>query len=257
VLRDDAGGVHGIAGGLVVSKVLVVDDHALFSLAVTVALSADDREVDTLDVTRLTRPAGVVDEVLREPPDIVLLDLDLGPSGDGREAIQPLTRAGVAVVVVTADLDPADWGRCLRLGARAVLTKDRPLEELADVVAGLEAGQSVLDAAEYQQLVSLDQQQSERDEQDLHRLASLSPREREILAALMDGHTVPEIADRDSVSVATLRTQMRSILQKLRVSNQIAAVGLAHRVHWTPPRDARPSSHAAPGGPQGLGRRDG
>ena len=67
------------------------------------------------------------------------------------------------------------------------------------------------------------------------RLDLLTTREREVLAHLMLGRTVREIAARSVVSEATVRTQVKSILAKLEVTSQLAAVGLAHHVGWRPP----------------------
>ena len=52
----------------------------------------------------------------------------------------------------------------------------------------------------------------------------------------MKGQTVREIATECVVAEATVRTQVKSILAKLEVTSQLAAVGLAHRVGWQPPQ---------------------
>ena len=130
------------------SKVVVIDDHALFSLAVAVALEAGGRQVEALDVNGAKdEEAALVAEALGHEPDIALVDLDLGTHGDGRKLIRPLTKAGVDVVVVSALPDEGDREKCLNKGARAVLTKDRPLEELVALVERLEQERRpVLDA---------------------------------------------------------------------------------------------------------------
>jgi DNA-binding NarL/FixJ family response regulator len=64
------------------------------------------------------------------------------------------------------------------------------------------------------------------------RLELLTPREKQVLGALIEGHNVREIARIGVVSEATVRTQVKSILGKLEVSSQLAAVGLAHHVGW-------------------------
>jgi two-component system, NarL family, nitrate/nitrite response regulator NarL len=56
-----------------------------------------------------------------------------------------------------------------------------------------------------------------------------------VLGHLMEGHTVHDIAALSVVSEATVRTQVKSILAKLEVSSQIAAVGMAHHVGWRQP----------------------
>ena len=60
-------------------------------------------------------------------------------------------------------------------------------------------------------------------------------RETEVLGHLMKGRAVRQIAERGAVSEATVRTQVKSILAKLEVTSQLAAVGVAHRVGWRPP----------------------
>ena len=78
------------------------------------------------------------------------------------------------------------------------------------------------------------------------RLDLLSTREREVLADLMAGRSVREIAERKVVSEATVRTQVKAVLAKLEVGSQLAAVGLAHRVDWRPPSE--PSGRRGTGG---------
>ena len=222
------------------STVLVLDDHALFAEAVTLALSTSGRSVHRVRLDPAgSSPSRLLASALRIRPDIALLDLDLGEYGDGHELIQPLTRAGVDVIVVTGHTDEADWGGCLRLGARVVVAKHRALAELLAVVHRLEVGQPVLDPGEYHRLTSLWQDRLAEDDDHRRRLARLTPREREVLGDLMAGRTIREIAGNDVVSEATVRTQVRTILHKLGVSTQIAAVGMAHRLAWSAPGGSR------------------
>ena len=67
------------------------------------------------------------------------------------------------------------------------------------------------------------------------RFESLSIREREILDHLISGRQVREIAELSVVSEATVRTQVKSILSKLGVTSQLAAVTLALQTRWRPP----------------------
>jgi DNA-binding NarL/FixJ family response regulator len=68
--------------------------------------------------------------------------------------------------------------------------------------------------------------------QTIRRLDWLTDRERAVLTHLMHGLTAQEIAATDFVSVATVRSQIASILMKLGVRNQLAAVAYAHRACW-------------------------
>jgi two-component system, NarL family, nitrate/nitrite response regulator NarL len=65
----------------------------------------------------------------------------------------------------------------------------------------------------------------------------LSRREQEVLLALMRGSTARDICKQSYVSLPTVRSQIHSILSKLGVSSQVAAVALAYRSGWPPERD--------------------
>jgi len=64
------------------------------------------------------------------------------------------------------------------------------------------------------------------------RFERLTPKEREVLLALMRGKTAQQISRESFVSLPTVRSQIRSILVKLDVSSQLGAVVLAYRSGW-------------------------
>lgn len=75
----------------------------------------------------------------------------------------------------------------------------------------------------------------------LQLFAALTNREKVVLAELMEGHCAEEIAKAAFLSISTIRSQIKSILQKLGVNSQLAAVALARRVGWSPDNeDATP-----------------
>lgn len=215
------------------SRVLIIEDHTLFAESLELVLS-----LEGYDVRRLPLPetggsmATLQSTALRSKARIVLLDLDLGRFGDGMNLIAPLARSGANVVVVTSSTDRGRWGACMRQGARKILSKGRPLQETIGTVRRLHQGLPVMTSDELERL--LDAWRSERMVTDdmRRRLELLTPREKQVLGALIEGHNVREIARTSVVSEATVRTQVKSILGKLEVSSQLAAVGLAHHVGW-------------------------
>jgi DNA-binding NarL/FixJ family response regulator len=209
--------------------VLVVEDHALFGETLALAL-----RLEGYDVRRptLSRDLDLLALAERMRPRVALLDLDLGEFGDGTSLIAPLTRGGTDVVVVTASADRAEWGGCLQRGARTVLSKNGPLETTTSTVRRLFLGLPVLGRLERDALLDEWRRGRQEDEELRDRFARLTHREREVLGDLVEGHGVQEIAASDVVSEATVRTQVKSILAKLEVSSQLAAVGLAHRMGW-------------------------
>jgi DNA-binding NarL/FixJ family response regulator len=166
---------------------------------------------------------------LRLRPSIALVDLDLGRYVDGADLIGPLTAAGVAVVVVTAIADRVRWGQCIDRGARAVLGKTGPFEQVVECVRRLSAGLPAMPRSERDAMVAL--WRRDRSETDVlrARFSRLTPRERQVLGKLAAGDSIRDIAVADVVSEATVRTQVKSILAKLEVSSQLAAVVLVHR----------------------------
>lgn len=169
---------------------------------------------------------------VRANPRTVLLDLDLGRFGDGANLIAPLARAGVNVVVLTASQDQGRWGECMRLGARKVLPKSGALQQALSVVRRLHQGLPVVTRAELESLLDAWTRERHVHEHLRRRLDQLTPRERQVLGALIEGRTVRAISKESVVSEATVRTQVKSILNKLEVSSQLAAVGLANQVGW-------------------------
>jgi two-component system nitrate/nitrite response regulator NarL len=218
-------------------RIVVVDDHDLFAEAVALSLRVEGFEVSRLC---LATCGDVLAAAFGERPSIALVDLDLGPFGDGSELIGPLTMSGIDVVLVTASRDRAEWGRCLHLGARAVVGKSGSLDAMVAVVRRLAQGLPAMPRAEREALMETWRRERAGSDGTRERFARLTRRERQVLGDLLAGLAVHDIAALDVVSEATVRTQVKSILAKLEVSSQLAAVVLAHRVGWhaTPKQEA-------------------
>ena len=218
-------------------RVLILEDHVLFAEALELALSVEGYDVRRVPVPEDERaPAAVLAAALRLRPRVVLLDLDLGGFGDGARLISPLARAGCNVIVVTASTDRSRWGEAIRFGARKVLSKSRPLNEILAAVRRINQGLAVMTREEREELLSAWYVERSSTRETEARFERLTARERQVLGHLMQGRTVREIANLSVVSEATVRTQVKSILAKLEVSSQLAAVGLAHSVGWRGPR---------------------
>ena len=219
-------------------RVVVLDDHALFAESLELALGVEQYTAIRPDPPKAgTSTRAAVQSVLKHRPDVVLLDLHLGDFGDSDALIRPLAEAGANVVIVSSTLDAARLGGCIQRGARAIVSKDRRLNEILAVVRRLRTGLPVLTAEDRESLIAAWRRDRQESEVAMTRLDLLSNREREVLAHLMAGRSVREIAERKVVSEGTVRTQVKAVLAKLEVGSQLAAVGLAHRVGWRPPGD--------------------
>lgn len=215
------------------TRITIVEDHALFAESLEAVLTMQGYDVRRVDLPTGVSPAGrLLSEVLKSRPRVVVLDLDLGRETDGMRMIEPLVRAGIAVVVVTGNTDHVRWGECLRHGARAVLDKASPLNRLIASLRLIVDGRAVM-PREVREGLLLAYHREKLVLHDLReRLHSLTPREAEVLRCLMSGHTVRDIAAASFVAEATVRSQVKSVLAKLQVSSQIAAVGAAHHAGW-------------------------
>jgi two-component system, NarL family, nitrate/nitrite response regulator NarL len=217
-------------------RIVIVEDHVLFAESLELALTVEGYDVRRVAIPdKEQSPGALIAAITRRRPRVVLLDLDLGRFGAGEKLIAPLARAGINVVVVTASIDRARWGEAVRHGARKVLSKSRPLNDILATARRINQGLQVMTREEREELL-LEWANEREHLVDLQaRLEQLTVREREVLAHLMKGRTVREIAVEGVVAEATVRTQVKSILAKLEVTSQLAAVGLAHRVGWRPP----------------------
>ncbi len=215
------------------TRVALVDDHAVLAEALTMALRYRGHDVEQVP---LKPPAPVpwdlVSSIVDVGADVVLLDLDLGAAGDGTRLIRPLTQSGQRVVVLTASGDPVRWGACLAQGALTVLPKTSPLDVIAHVIDGAVRGIPLMSANQRRDLTSLWLSRSSAQDDRKKRLARLTPRETHVLLQLIQGKRVHDIATESFVSEATVRTQVKSILAKLGVSSQLAAVAMARDAGW-------------------------
>jgi two-component system, NarL family, nitrate/nitrite response regulator NarL len=216
-------------------RVLIVEDHVLFAESLELALTVEGYDARRIPVPTEERGTGaLLASIMRLRPRIVLLDLDLGGFGNGMRLIPQLARSGTNVVVVTASSDRSRWGEAVWHGARKVLPKARPLNEILGTVRRINHNQQVMSPEEREDLLGQwHAKWSERAERQA-RFDKLTVRERQVLGELMRGHTVRDVAKASVVSEATVRTQVKSILAKLQVTSQLAAVGLAHDIDWTP-----------------------
>ncbi|MEL6983037.1 MAG: response regulator transcription factor [Actinomycetota bacterium] len=212
-------------------RIIIVDDHPLLASGLRSELERSGAVVALLDPT--VGPAALLDTIADTPPDCAVLDLGLPFPGGGAALISPLAERAIPVVVLTGESERELLARSSAAGARAVLSKAEPLSDIVTTILQVAGGQDVRPAQRAELAIELHRQQAEQDERNAP-FATLTPREEQILAGLMDGQTPADLADQHFVSVATVRTQIKSVLAKLEVGSQLQAVAMAHRHHWKP-----------------------
>lgn len=212
-------------------RIVIVDDHPLLAAGLRSELERSGAVVALLDPT--VGPSALVDTIAATPPDCAVLDLGLPFAGGGAVLIEPLTERGIPVVVLTGESERQLLARSSAAGARAVLSKVEPLSDIVTTILQVAGGQDVRAAQRAELAVELHRQQAEQDERNAP-FATLTPREEQILLGLMGGSNPADLAEQNYVAVATVRTQIKSVLAKLEVGSQLQAVAMAHRHHWKP-----------------------
>jgi DNA-binding NarL/FixJ family response regulator len=212
-------------------RVLIVDDHKVLAETLALALRmngfaevacAEDFTVD-----------GVLSSADDFKPQMVLLDPYLDGTGIGPPMVAPLVARGVRVLVLTPIRDRSDLlAECLEAGAEGWFDKGDTFDHLLALILDAASGITVLEPSARHELLAALRQHRAEDKARLRPFKLLSSREREVLMLLTQGHSAEEIATHQFVSIATIRSQIRGILQKLGVNSQLAAVALARRADW-------------------------
>lgn len=161
---------------------------------------------------------------------VVVMDLDL-PGIDGVEATARLRRVlpDVPVVVLTAFDDPPRILDAIRAGADGYLLKKATGDELLAYLREAVGGGAPLTPGVARSVLDLLRTPQRRPGQPP---PDLSPREREVLGALVRGLAYKQVADELGVSIDTVRTYVRTLYKKLRVHSAIEAVSKALREGW-------------------------
>lgn len=214
-------------------RVLVIDDHSLIATTLTGVLRA--RGYDAR-VCAVRSDEEILADVRDFQPAVVLLDLALGKGRSSVGLIQPLRRAGAGVVMLTGTTDPVRLAECIEAGAAGVLSKDAGVDDVAVAVETVSAGGTLVPEAQREALLAQLQRHRDAREEHLADFRRLTPREEEVLAALVKGKAAQTIADETVTSIRTVRNHIQSILDKLHVGSQLAAVVRAKDVRWRPGR---------------------
>lgn len=234
--------------GMTPIRLLVVDDHNLFRRGLIALLAQDSRfsvAGEAADASEAQRIAS------RLQPDVILLDNHL-PGVSGIDAIGGLKAAApqARVVMLTVSENEEDLAAGLRAGADGYLLKTIDTEELANSIARIWDGDSVISPEMMGKLVGLlratpgqaaavapavvqapaSARARVAGNDPIH---SLSPREGEILRLIAHGASNKLIARELDIAETTVKIHVQHILRKLELSNRVHAAVYATERGWT------------------------
>ena len=196
------------------TRILIVDDHALFRAGVRAELEGRVEIVG--DAATVDEAAGAI---ARERPDVVLLDVHM-PDGGGVEVLRRAAAIEQPPRFLALSVSDAaeDVIAVIRAGARGYVTKSISGADLADAIQRVHEGDAVfsprlagfvLDAFAGEPAVPPDAE-----------LDQLTPREREVLRHIARGYMYKEIALRLGISVKTVEAHVSAVLRKLQLSSR-------------------------------------
>ncbi|MEV6542523.1 response regulator transcription factor [Streptomyces sp. NPDC051665] len=210
-------------------RVVLADDQTLVRSGFRMILRSDGIEV----VAEATNGSEAVDAVRRTRPDVVLMDVRM-PEMDGLEATRRILTGTPGeprvIILTTFDLDQYVY-EALSAGASGFLLKDVTPEQLISAIHTIRSGDALLAPTVTRRLVERFTRQDGHAGQTIaiHRdLASLTPREREVLGLMAQGLSNVEVADRLHLAETTVKTHVSRILAKLQLRDRVQAVIAAY-----------------------------
>ena len=214
------------AAGMI--RVLLADDQALIRMGFRMVL---DAEADIEVVGEAADGAAAITQAKALNPDVVLMDIRM-PGVNGIEATAEITRTldTKVLILTTFDLDEYAFGG-LRAGASGFLLKDTRPAELIEAIRTVASGEAVVSPRITRRMLEMFAGQlpsgATASGQVDPRIASLTPRETEILCLVARGMSNAEIAEL-VVSATTVKTHVGSVLAKLGVRDRVQAVVVAY-----------------------------
>ena len=200
------------------TSVLLVDDHQILRQGLRRLLEAEPafkvigEAGDGRDAIRLARE-------LR--PDVIVMDISM-PELNGIDATRRIVadRPGARVIALTAHADHRTAGDVLRAGASGLVAKDGAIDELLRAIRVVASGKTYLDAGTAGGVVEHFVRAGGNGGGGGPRaFGALSPREREVLQLVAEGKATKEVAAILSVSVKTIETHRRALMDKLHLDS--------------------------------------
>jgi len=220
-------------------RVLIADDHPVVRQGLKVMLGA---QPDIELVGEATNGEEAVHKARVLRPDVIIMDLKM-PLKDGLTAIKEINQADLdaRILVLTSYPDDDNVFTAIKAGAMGFLLKDSPPEHLLEAIRTVHRGESALHPTIARKLI----QEIKHPPRLPLAEEPLTPRELEVLQCLAQGLSNREIAARLCVSIRTVTTHVRNILDKLHLANRTQAALYAVEHGIVPGSESEPQeSHS-------------
>ena len=205
--------------------VMLAEERPLFRSALRASLEADD---DIMVVAEAASSRSAADEISRSVPDVAVVAADLPPSG-GISVSSSVKMVDVSsrILIVSERPDEEVLVAAVEAGADGYIDWSHGEAAMRSAVRRLHKGEACIPPGMLGVLLRSLIRRRREDDSALERFSRLSPREREVLALMVEGLDNPEIARALVVSPNTARTHVQNVLSKLSVHSRLEAAALA------------------------------
>jgi len=212
-------------------SVMIVDDHAIVRQGLKALLGREDMEV----VGEANCGPDAVELAGELQPDVMLLDIRM-KDGDGLQCLPQLQAVApdTKVIMLTTYANPGYLARAIRDGAVGYLSKDVDPNQVVKAIRTVAAGEEIINRELLREALagSVDESEPTSEPTELP-VEELSDREIDVLRLIAAGLSNAAIADSLTISVSTVKTHVRHILEKLHVSDRTQAALWAVRNNIT------------------------
>ena len=198
-------------------RVVIVDDHTIFRMGLKSLLGTHPQIEIIAD---FGDGAAAVRRIPHLKPDVVIMDLMM-PTMDGIETTRRLLEQlpEAHVLALTSDCTSDTINAALEAGACGVVLKTLDFDELISAIYSASVGERVL-SAEIEQILAEDPP-----------VLRLSPRQREMLAGIMNGLSNTDLSMRLDISKSVVKEHLSALYVKLGAANRAEAIAIATRKH--------------------------
>lgn len=214
-------------------KILIADDHKLFRQGLIGLIQTREDLVEVIGEAETGEEAVRMAEQLQ--PDVILMDIYM-PEMDGLEAAKEIRARfpQIAIVMLTSSERDGHLYEAVQLGVSGYLLKSLDATELFDLLSSIIKGEPAMTRAMAERLLKAVANRLADDEKGDQ---PLTERELFVLRLVASGASNQAIAEKLSISINTVKSHLKNILEKLHLDNRTQAATYAYKHGLISPRE--------------------